>query len=248
MRYGFYRISEAFERAGIDAASALRATRVERGRGAELIGPATAARWDLQGVLIPLPDIAWDADPGGGEWSVRRTLGHVVTSQRGYALATSWWAAQGFAVGSPDLADAVPDEVWTHLPDEEVATPGTPADVRANLDDAVDHAAERLAGLAAERLEAGARWSGFPVDVAFRQSRWASHLREHTIQVEKTLVMIGHTPTEVDRLIRLILACWGRAESAIYGVSQDPGSSTAVAILASAAESARETAAQVAGL
>jgi uncharacterized damage-inducible protein DinB len=195
-------------------------------------------------VLVQLPDVAWDADPGGGEWSVRRTLGHTVTSQRGYALATSWWAAQGFTAGAPDLAAAVPDEVWTHLPEEEDAAPGTPADVCANLDDALDHAAERLAGLTDAELEAGARWSGFPVDVAFRQSRWASHLREHTIQVEKTLVMIGHQPTEVDRLVRLILASWGRAESSVFGAS---GAADAVAILAAAAREARETAEQLTG-
>ncbi|MEO8638888.1 MAG: hypothetical protein ABI458_03110, partial [Chloroflexota bacterium] len=48
LRYGFYRIFEDFERAGIDAQAALRAKGLERGRAADLIAPATAARWDLQ--------------------------------------------------------------------------------------------------------------------------------------------------------------------------------------------------------
>ena len=54
----------------------------------------------------------------------------------------------------------------------------------------------------------------------FRLGRWSSHIREHTVQVEKTLVMIGHAPTEVDRLIRLILAEWGRAEAVVYGSAE----------------------------
>jgi hypothetical protein len=82
----------------------------------------------------------------------------------------------------------------------------------------------------------------FAVDIGFRIGRWSSHFREHTIQVEKTLVMLGHTPTEVDRLIRLILAGWGQAEAAVYG-SADAGK--AIALLAAAAGRARLTASEL---
>jgi hypothetical protein len=54
--------------------------------------------------------------------------------------------------------------------------------------------------------------------------------------------MIGHTPTEVDRLIRLILAAWGQAEAVVYG-SADGGE--AISVLSAAAELARVTAAEV---
>src|SRR5437773_12200190 len=63
LRYAFYRIFEDFERAGIDAAAAIRGAGLERGRAAELIAPATAARWDLQGILVQLPDDVRDTDP-----------------------------------------------------------------------------------------------------------------------------------------------------------------------------------------
>src|SRR6185503_13176141 len=72
LRYGFYRIYEDFERAGIDAAAALRASNTERGRSADLIAPATAARWDLQGILVQLPDDLWDKDPGDEQWTIRQ--------------------------------------------------------------------------------------------------------------------------------------------------------------------------------
>jgi hypothetical protein len=95
---------------------------------------------------------------------------------------------------------------------------------------------------AADRLVLAARWQGFPVDIGFRLGRWSSHLREHTIQVEKTLVMLGHTPTEVDRLIRLVLAAWGRAEAAVYGLTD---ADEAIGLLASAAADATATASEV---
>ncbi len=95
IRYGFYRIYEDFERAGIDAAAAVRAAGSDRGRAADLIAPATAARWDLQGILLQLPDAAWDADPGGEEWTMRQTLGHVIGGQRGYGAAHRLVAGAG---------------------------------------------------------------------------------------------------------------------------------------------------------
>jgi hypothetical protein len=242
IRYGFYRVFEDFERAGIDAEAAVRAAGPDRGRAADLIAPATAARWDLQGILVQLPDAVWDADPGGGEWTVRQTLGHVIGGQRGYGAATAWWQAQGLPAG-----DSLPTErppVYDELPTDAEEEAGTPAEVCARLDEALDRSTERLAGLPPDRLALGTRWAGFAVDIGFRIGRWSSHFREHTIQVEKTLVMLGHTPNEVDRLIRLVLAAWGRAEAVVYG-SVDGGEG--VEKLAEAAAAARITAAETAG-
>jgi DinB superfamily len=244
LRYGFYRILEDFERAGIDAAAALRAKGLERGRAADLIAPATAARWDLQGILLQLPDAAWDADPGDEQWTVRQTLGHVISAQRSYGAVTAWWQSQALPADA-NLPTARPNHIYDVLPEDDEEAAGTPAEVRARLDEVIDRSMERLAGLPPERLAYGTRWMDFAVDIGFRIGRWSSHFREHTIQVEKTLVMLGHRPTEADRLIRLILAEWGRAEAVVYG-SADGGE--ALALLAAAAARARVTAAEIAGL
>jgi hypothetical protein len=243
LRYGYYRIAESFERAGIEAASAMRAAG-EPERSVELIGPATAARWDLQGLLHDLHAATWDADPGGGEWTVRRTLGHVISSQRGYALGSSWWLTQRLPADDPALP-RFPEGLGDDLPTEEEEAEGTPEEVRARLDTALDDATERLASLSAEQLAYAGRWSGFAVDLGFRQSRWASHIREHTIQVEKTLAMLDIDLTEVDRLVRLVLAAWGRAESTVFGAEAND---RALEILARAASDAEATANEIATL
>ena len=244
LRYGFYRIAESFELASIDADGAMRTAGVAPDRSTELIRPATAARWDLQGVLEGLSDPTWDADPGNAEWTVRQTLGHVIASQRGYAVFTAWWIQQALPADSVNLP-TVPDSLDALLPSEDEEGAGTPLEVRQRLDEVIDHATERMAYLPPEQLAYAARWSGFPVDVGFRQARWASHLREHTIQVEKTLTMLGHEPTEVHRLIRLVLAAWGRAESVVFG---SVGVAESVGVLAAAAAGARETAAEITAL
>jgi hypothetical protein len=245
VRYGFYRIGESFELAGIEADTQLRGAGKPRGRAADLIAPATAARWDLQGLLIGLDAEAWDADPGGGEWTIRQTLGHIVESQRYYGVGSAWWQEQGYRPDDPNLPPVTPDAVYEGLPDEEAEGAGSPAEVRERLDTVLDRATERLAGLPDDRLGVGARWSGFAVDIGFRFGRWSSHIREHTVQVEKTLAMLEQQPTEVDRLVRLVLAAWGRAEATAFGAVEP---ADAVGILARAAASARTTAAEIAGL
>lgn len=245
IRYGFYRIGEAFERAGIDAVASLHSAGTQRGRAADLIAPSTAARWDLQGLLIGLDDATPDADPGDGEWTIRQTLGHVISGQRFYGVGTAWWQDQGYRADDPDLPSTTPEAVYEGLPGEEVDAEGSPAELRDRLDAVVDRSAERLAGVPEDRLALGTRWSGFAVDIGFRIGRWSSHIREHTVQVEKTLVMLDQSPTEVDRLVRLALAGWGRAEAVVFG-ADNPES--AVAILAKAAAGARATATELAGL
>lgn len=217
LRYGFYRIGELLEVAGIDAAAAARRAGIERGRPADLIAPAVAARWDLDGLLAGIPDGLWDAEPGGEEWTNRITMGHIISAQRAYAVGSGWWLQQGHDAADPALPKQTPDALWAPLPSEDDEAIGEPPVVRAHLGHVLDRSIERLAGLPEDRLAVGARWSGFAVDIGFRLGRWSSHVREHTIQVEKTIEMLGHRQTEVDRLVRLILAAWGRAESEVVG-------------------------------
>jgi hypothetical protein len=115
---------------------------------------------------------------------------------------------------------------------------GSIGDLRTRLDAILDLSAERLAGTPEERLAVATRWSGFAVTVGFRMGRWSSHLREHTIQIEKTLAMLGRAPTEPARLVRLALAAYGRAVAVVFG--QPEANATAELIHASVAE-ARET-------
>lgn len=243
VRYGIFRVHELFEKAEVEASRALRTAHGDGGAAASIVAPADAARWDLHGLLAPLSDAEIDADPGAEQWSIRRTLGHVVNGQRAYGWSTAWWQERGFAIDDPDLPPSVGDAFWAELPDEAtVEQAGSLDDIRARLDAILDLSAERLAGTPEDRLGHGARWSGFAVPVSFRLARWSSHIREHTIQVEKTLAMLGRTPTEPERLVRLALGAYGRAESVVFG---QPAADTAAGIIRAAVAEARTTIADV---
>jgi len=216
VRYGLY---EANERLGVAAGAARRAlgaTGVRATPSAARIAPATLARWDLHGLLAPLEDAALDADPGGGEWTIRQTLGHIVSGQRTYAWFTGWWLSQ---VGADPFPDRIPDELAELVPDEHGAEgAGGILDIRDRLDAVLDLSASRLGDLDDAALSARARWAGIWVDVGFRLGRWSSHLREHTIQVEKTLVALDRTPREVDRIVRRVLGAYGRLEAEAFAL------------------------------
>ena len=236
VRYGFYRLIEALDEAGGAVGRALAEGHASgRSPAAPRIAAATVARWDLHGLLAGLDADDFDADPGAGEWSIRQTLGHILTSQRAYGDFTAWWLARSQDELFPP--DVLPDDVTaaSNLPDEPA--PGSAAQIGARLDQLLDLAAGRLGGLDDAELARRARWAGISVDVGFRLGRWSSHLVEHTLQVDKTLVVLGRTPREVQRLVRLIHAGWGRVEALVFPMEPTallgagPGGQSAAAIV-----------------
>ncbi len=180
-----------------------------------IVAGAAAARWDLHGIIAPLSDEELDHDPGHDEWTVRQTLAHIVSGQRGYGVFTAWWLSQRHSAAD-ELPPSPPDELEALVPEEEEEGVGTVEQIDARLGEYLDQSAGVFAPLGRDDLAVRARWSGVAVDVGFRVNRWASHIREHTIQVEKTLAFIDRSATEVDRLVRLIAAAYGRLEGELY--------------------------------
>ena len=214
VRYGLYRQFEAMEDARALVRPLLAGAVPSESPARPLVAAASAARWSLHGLLAGLNYGDLDRDPGNGEWTVRQTLAHIVGGQRGYAWYTAWWLAQRDAPAE-EFPTSVPDDA-IDLPEEETEGEGTLADIQRRFDEIVDLSVDAYANLGEAELAARARWSGVPVDVRFRLIRWNSHIREHTIQVEKTLGYIGRPISEVDRLLRLIAAAYGRLEEELF--------------------------------
>lgn len=248
LRYGFYAIHERLERA-IGAIEVARAGAPDGdlplGPAVPALGAMTAARWDLHGVLAGLPPETWDADPSGGEWTIRQTMGHILGGQLSYSWYNAWYLSHPVPVG---LAERPSDDDMPPEPTEEELGAGTPAEVGARLDSIVDASAVAVAALDVASLDLGARWSGLPVSIADRLGRYGSHIREHTVQVDKTSAMLRREPTETERLVRLVLATYGRLEAVVIGRPAGDldrslaGGVSAVALLTEAVTDAEVTA------
>ncbi len=250
VRYGLYRVHERLE----SAIAAIVTGRGDGGSGAQS-GPAipalqamAVARWELHGALAGLSAADWDADPGGGEWTVRQTLGHIIGSQRSYGWSNAWFLRERYPEGE---AIRPPQGSLPQEPPEEEESAGTATEVRARLDDVVDANIAANAALDGTAMRVDARWMGMHIPIDFRLGRYGSHIREHTIQVDKTLAMIGRQPTEVERVIRLILGSYGRLEALFVGRTADElarpfaDGSPAISILAAAIDDSAVTAASV---
>lgn len=249
-RDAMYRIHERLEAAiaEIDTGRSV-ASGSAIGPTLPLLASMTAARWDLHGVLASLDAAVWDEAPEG-EWSIRRTLAHVIGTQRSYGW-TSAWFVRGGVVGRE--VPYPPDEAFPPEPTSDDDGAGSSTDVRTRLDSVVDANAAASAALDDAAMRISARWSDLPVTIGFRFGRYGSHVREHTIQVEKTLALLGRTPTEIDRLVRLVLATYGRLEARFVGRRPDElerplrgGSETsAIAIIEAAMDDALALAAAI---
>jgi hypothetical protein len=179
----------AAARAGTGASEAAQATAL-----------AQAAFGDLRGLLCGLPDALLDADPGGGEWTLRAVLEHVLLVEQRYQLQTAYAASR---------TDAEPVRREPDVPAEERA-----ATVAAWLErlSAVREEGRGLATIADSQLTRPTIWAGHAVDVRFRLHRFTGHLAQHTIQCAKVLARAGHHEGEARRLARRISA--GRPGSA----------------------------------
>lgn len=183
--------------------AALAAAPPPAGEAAALADEAEAAFGDLRGLLAGLSDSLLDAAPGGGEWTLRETLAHVLSVDRSYT------AQIRHAVTRRD------DEPVYISPPRELPDEDRVGGVRAWLERLAvtrrvfDDLARPLPPAALTRPTV---WAKYDVDVRFRLGRTAAHLAEHTIQVEKVLRALDRPPAEARQAARRISALRGRHE------------------------------------
>jgi DinB family protein len=236
VRYGLYRVHEILDEGVARVARECAPINDATTPAVPRLATATAARWELRGALAGFGPDAWDADPGNAEWSIRRTMGHVIATQRRYSWYSAWYLTRR---GEPDEGRLPADGVMPPDPDEDTEAHGPPTEVLARLGGLVDATGERFADLTDAELRTRALWATMPVTIDHRLTRLGSHFREHTIQVDKTLVMIGRAPTEAQRLARLACQAFGRLEATAFG---RPAGDRAAIVEEAAAEAARTAA------
>jgi hypothetical protein len=216
VRYGLYRAAETIEAASAELEAAL-AGAPARSAASIRSGPATIARWALQGRFAALDDTWIDRVPKPGEWTARETLAHILDGQRSYGWFSRWWLSQPLGSDRPTaVTDEAEEASKRELPKDGSDAEGPLSAIRAALDAALDEWALRLAPLEADALAVPAVWAGVPVDIGFRIGRWASHIDEHTIQLDKTLDWLGYAPPEAARIARPLAMAWGRLEARVF--------------------------------
>jgi hypothetical protein len=206
----YFRVYQELRDLAARRTAAGHATRAQR-----ILAQHQQAWRDLTGAVAGVRDTELDVAPAQGEWPLREVFEHLYRAELGFT---------GLTMHALECARTRPGEP-VQMPDENPIGAAYPADLSGTLADILGRfdALHRRALAEFERvsdaeLAAPSRfWEEYEQVVAFRLHRFDAHLREHTIQVDKTLAGIGHTPSEAERLVRLIYNALGEAEGAALG-------------------------------
>jgi uncharacterized damage-inducible protein DinB len=170
---------------------------------------------DLTGVLATVRTDDLDRVPADGEWPLRETLKHMLRAEHGFL------ARIRFALEHPPTArlDSDGDAEFLAFRKErydvpEDATTGPIESIRNRFFEVHRRVLTELADVTDAQLEIRSWfWESEPMPIRFRMHRIEEHLRQHTIQLDKTLAVI-RPPTEAHRLVRNIYNALADVESA----------------------------------
>ncbi len=184
-----------------------------------ILGQYHAAYRDLQAVLLGLSEAQMDLPPAENEWPVRQALIHILTADIGfYGLVR--FALDRLRSGETEPAP-VPDDAWFALIGLDEAeykaimvSPVGP--VLARLQTQHDKVIDSFGAISAAELDAPSYyWESETYSLRFRLHRFHAHMRQHTIQIEKTRAALGLPPTETCRLLRHIYAALADVEGTL---------------------------------
>jgi hypothetical protein len=240
VRFAFFRTYEELR----ELAASTAASRSPRLSPAQrILAQYHAAYRDLEAALLDLSPAAAIQAPAEGEWPVRKTVAHIVGAELGFYGVVKW-ALERHRTGDGRPAE-IPDEAWDDLVGEteesfQAMTEGSLDSLRAYHAVLHSQVLDEFAGIGDQELALPSRyWEGTAMSLRFRLHRFDSHLRQHTVQIDKTRQAIAGPPSEARRLLRLVYGALAEAEAATLGAWQAgaaPRREVAAAISARAKE------------
>jgi hypothetical protein len=165
---------------------------------------------DLTGALAGTSEAELDAPPPDEQWPLREVLKHMLGAEKGF-LAAIEVALDCVRAGLPSEPN---ESAWKakRQPPEDLA--GSRADAMNALFRSHTSILGALDGVADTELATPSWfWEDKGYSIRFRMHRFEEHMRQHTIQVDKTLVALGHLPTEAERLVRNVHVALAGLES-----------------------------------
>ena len=227
VRFAYFRTYEELRTLAVRTSAERDINRTAPTSARRILAQFHAAYRDLQAVLLRVDAATAERSPAEGEWSVRQALGHMVRADARF-LAAVRHALDHHRAGDwnpgpipPEVYPAVIGLVETEFdailsgPLDKIQAYHAALHARILLD---------LDDITEEELELPVIYrENRPTPLRFRLHRFDSHLRQHIVQVEKTLVVVGQPQDEIHRLLRLIYAGLAEAEGAAFKAGEEVG-------------------------
>lgn len=188
------------------------------------LGQYLAAYRDLQAIMLDVSEDNYDTKPAPGEWPMRYVYGHSVSAQ-----------AHFFTLVHYGLERQRSDEEWPlSLPEGElervvgarsefmnILENSHYADMREFYEQLHHRTMTEFANITDIEIMGNTLWwEEEELSLLFRLQRFDAHLRQHTIQAEKTIAQIGYPTSEAKQLLRLIYQALAEVESVLIGAPQ----------------------------
>jgi hypothetical protein len=221
VRFAFFRTYEDLHELAARTAAERLAHGPPMSAAQRILAQYHAAYRDLQAALLGIGPDDEDRAPAAEEWPLRRIVAHIIGAELGF-FAVVKYALDGHRRGDWRPAK-IPDEAWEPLFGEDVALiearlDGPLAGMRSYHEVLHERIVREFAAIGEEELALPSiYWEGYELSLRFRLHRFDSHLRQHTVQIDKTRESIGRSPNEAQRLLRLIYAALAEAEGATIG-------------------------------
>lgn len=221
IRFALFRTYEELH----ELAVRLRALRAEEDMyitsAQRILGEYHSAYRDLHAVCLGIEDNIANKLPAEDDWSIRKTKAHILSGDLGFYVAIRY--ALGIHRSGAKDNPKIPEQAWDQMLEMNEQ------DYKELMDSSYQHLhifhqefhykiIKEFADIEQHELDIPSRyWEEEPMSVRFRLHRFSSHMRQHTVQIEKTLDALGHPPSESRRLLRLVFQALAIAENALIG-------------------------------
>ena len=181
----------------------------EPAQAARILAQYHQAYRDLSGLLASVRTDDLDRVSAEGEWPVREVCKHMLGAEYGFLAVTRLGLERALARNASEPSD----EEWNafRAPIASDRDKATASIATADIEGIRNAFAEihirvlrELRDITDDQIEAPAWFWDGAMPLRFRLHRFEEHLRQHTIQLDKTLLGIGRPPTEAHRLVRNI--------------------------------------------
>ena len=225
VRFAFFRTYEDLR----DLVARLASRRVSGGKPPSeaqyILAQYHAAYRDLQAALLGVTPEQAERKPCEEDWPVRTILAHLLGADISFYVVVRF-ALDQLRGGIAELGKPTEEE-WLALagkdgPALDALLEGPVAGLQAFLEEHHARVIDDFASIGAEELDGlSLYWENEPYPLRFRLHRFDSHMRQHTIQIDKTLAALGLLPIEAGRLLRLIYAALGEVEGLLIGMDPE---------------------------
>lgn len=180
---------------------------------------------ELQAALLGVTNEQFEQEPAAGEWPLRIILGHIMNAERTfftliiYGLEQQQLGAQRpfhFPENEVERVTGSNDAFYDIIDNQSL-----PAIWRA-YDEFHQRVLDKLVIVPDEQFlgPSPVWWEEEEYSLQYRLHRFDAHLRQHLVQIEKTLLWLNRPETEASRFLRLIFRALAEVENATLGAPE----------------------------